>query len=269
MIDKILENVLQDNLREDNVAILFSGGIDSISLAFAAHRLGKKLHCYTMYVDGVVSKDAQNAIDVANKFGWEMTLIDVPTDNLFEDFKYLINHYGCKKKTQVECAWPFLYVYPHIKEREIISGLGADGLQGSSKKVCLHFKEPKELFDSYRRDYMNPEITPNPGGILQHEQLCEEFEKKFVAPYHDERVIDYFMQYDWYDLNRPYPKNKVIDAFPEFKQIKVRRHENLQLAAGIPSHFEKLLDNPEVNVYNRRRVMDLVRDWNDMGETLF
>jgi hypothetical protein len=39
--------------------------------------------------------------------------------------------------------------------------------------------------------------------------------------------------------------------------------------AGIPEHFEKLLDNREINVYNRDRIMDLVRDWHDVGPTLF
>ena len=77
------------------------------------------------------------------------------------------------------------------------------------------------------------------------------------------------MQFDWYEMNKPFQKVKVVDAFPEFKRTKVRRHENLQLAANIPSQFEKLLDNPEINLYNRKRVMDLVRDWQDKGESLF
>ena len=266
MIDRILMDLVNEQSKEQDVAVLLSGGIDSISVAFAAHRLGKTLHCYTMYVDGVVSKDAQNAIDTANEFGWNITTINVPTDNLANDFIKLVTQYGCKKKTQLECTWPFLYVYPHIKEKELLTGWGADGWYGVSKKACMHYKEPKEKFDQFRNEYF---AAPNPVGVRQQEQLCREYGIKYIAPYFDDRVKEYMMQFDWYEMNKPFQKVKVVNAFPEFKRTKVRRHENLQLAAGVPDHFEKLLDNPTVNLYNRKRVMDLVRDWQDKGESLF
>ena len=60
--------------------------------------------------------------------------------------------------------------------------------------------------------------------------------------------------------NQPEQKTVVRTAFPEFQQIPKRKHENLQLVAGVPKYFEKLLDDPELNEYNRKRVMDLVRD---------
>ena len=266
MIDNILMSIVNEQSKEQNVAVLLSGGIDSISVAFAAHRLEKTLHCYTMHVDGVVSKDAQNAINTANEFGWNITVIDVPTTNLVNDFKHLVQHYNCQKKTQLECTWPFLYVYPKIKEKELLTGWGADGWYGVSKKACMHYKEPKEKFDEFRRAYFD---APNPVGVRQQEQLCREHNIKFIAPYFEPRVEQYMMQYDWYEMNKPIQKVKVVEAFPEFKRTKVRRHENLQLAAGVPDHFEKLLDNPEINLYNRNRVIDLVRDWQNMGDALF
>lgn len=266
MIDQILTQIIDEQSKEQEVAVLLSGGIDSISVAFAAHRLGKTLHCYTMYVDGVVSADAQNAINTAKEFGWNITVIDVPTDNIENDFKHLVRHFKCAKKTQLECTWPFLYVYPNIKQKELLSGWGADGWYGVSKRACMHFKEPKEKFDEFRMAYFN---APNPVGVRQQEQLCREYGLKFIVPYFDKRVEEYMMQFDWYDMNRPFQKVKVVEAFPEFQRTKVRRHENLQLAAGVPNHFEKLLDNPNINLYNRKRVMDLVRDWTDVGETLF
>ncbi|NDB61766.1 hypothetical protein EB001_25495, partial [bacterium] len=119
MIDTILMDIVNEQSKEQDVAVLLSGGIDSISVAFAAHRLGKTLHCYTMYVDGVVSKDAQNAIDTAKEFNWDINIINVPTVNIVGDFKHLVSHYNCQKKTQLECTWPFLYVYPNIKEKEL------------------------------------------------------------------------------------------------------------------------------------------------------
>ena len=211
-------------------------------------------------------KNRKNAIDTAREFGWKHTIVGVPTNNLENDFKRLVKDYSCIKKTQLECTWPFLYLYPYIQQKELLSGWGADGWYGVSKKACLHFKEPKEKFDEFRRAYFD---APNPVGVRQQEQLCREYGLKFIVPYFDMRVEDYMMQFDWYEMNKPFQKVKVVEAFPEFQRTKIRRHENLQLAAGVPNHFEKLLDNPNINLYNRKRVMDLVRDWSDMGETLF
>ena len=266
MIDKIITKVVEEQIPEDNVAVLLSGGVDSQSVAFAAHRLGKNITAYTMYVDGNPSKDAQHAISVAEHFGWGLDVIDVPIDLLVEDFKQLVKKYDCKKKTQVECTWPFLYVYPRILEKVVLSGWAADGYYGLSKRCALHFKEPKEKFDEFRDGYFGGE---NVVGINQQYMLSEEYGKRFVAPYMDQRVKDYMYQFDWFEMNNPYQKHVVVEAFPEFKEIKVRKHESLQLAAGVPEIFESLLDNPDINLYNRQRTMDLIRDWQDVGPTLF
>ena len=51
---------------------------------------------------------------------WKFTGIKVPTDNLVEDFHRLVK-LDCRKKTHFECVYPFLYVYPEIKETEVLS----------------------------------------------------------------------------------------------------------------------------------------------------
>ena len=43
-IDKILEAVVEKEVHDKEVAVLLSGGVDSLSVAFSAHRLGKKIH---------------------------------------------------------------------------------------------------------------------------------------------------------------------------------------------------------------------------------
>ena len=54
--------------------------------------------------------------------------------------------------------------------------------------------------------------------------LSKEHNKRFIAPYMDKRVKDYMYQFDWYEMNKPYQKHVVVEAFPEFKDIKVRKH---------------------------------------------
>ena len=87
---------------------------------------------------------------------WDFVGVDIPVANLENDFKRLLKH-GCQKKTHFECVYPFLYVYEWIKEKYVLSGWAADGYYGVSKKACMHFKEPKSLFDQFRNDYFKRE----------------------------------------------------------------------------------------------------------------
>ena len=43
MIDNLLIDQIEQQTIDKNVAVLLSGGVDSLSVAFAAHRMGKKL----------------------------------------------------------------------------------------------------------------------------------------------------------------------------------------------------------------------------------
>ena len=61
MIDKIIEKVIDREVPDKEIAVLLSGGVDSLSVACAAHRLGKKVHGYTFHLDGNKSYDARKA----------------------------------------------------------------------------------------------------------------------------------------------------------------------------------------------------------------
>ena len=268
MIDKIITNIVDQEAPDQTVAVLMSGGTDSLTVAAAAHRLNKKLNCYTFRVDGKDSDDSIYAEKACKHFGCNFKLIDVPVNNIENDFFTLIKKYECKKKTHVECTFPFLYVYPHIKEKYILTGWAADGYYGVSKRANIHFKHTKELMNKFRQGYFGKLdettqkfIPGNPVGIKQQMLLAKSVDSILVAPYVDKKVWDWMIQYDWDFFNKPYQKAPLFDAFPELLEIKRRNHLNLQLAAGIPNYFEKLLDNKKINVYNRSRIMDLVRDW--------
>lgn len=259
MIDKLLEKSIAEKSKDDEVAVLLSGGVDSLSIAFAATRLGKRVTAYTFHLEGNPSYDSVKAVQVSDIMGWDCVVTQVPTTNLREDFFRLLNDIKCVKKTQFECCFPFLYVYRSIIEQEVLAGLGADGYYGVSKKACLHYKTPKSKFDEYRTQHYLPH---NLGGKIWQTRVAELYGKKYITPYVDEAIRDFFFQYDWFEVNQPFQKHHVITAFPEFKKIgKVNKHTNLQLCAGIDVAFEALLNDPIVNFKNRKRIMDVCRDW--------
>ena len=86
-----------------------------------------------------------------------------------------------------------------------------------SKKANIHYKHTKEKFDEFRDNYFLPENT---AGYIMHKKVSDMFNKKFITPYLSEDVKNYFYSMDWDDVNLPYQKNHVRNAFYQFKLIK-------------------------------------------------
>ena len=262
MIDNLLCEIIDEEVQSNEVALLLSGGVDSISLGMSAQRLGKKVSAYTFHLEGEPSYDSNTAQDVAKTLGWNIDVTVVPKTNLKEDFFTLLKEYDCKKKTHFECTHFGLYLYPRIKEKYILSGIDADGWYGVSKKARINFIQTKEKFDGFRDRYFGAD---NPAGILQQKMLAENYNKVLVHPYlwHD-KVKDFFMQYDWNELHQnKTEKYHVRTCYQnEFSKLnKIKTHLNLQLESKTDIMFEKLLDDIEINFKRRSRVMDICKDW--------
>ena len=66
----------------------------------------------------------------------------------------------------------------------------------------------------------------------------------------------------------PTQKHHVINTFNEFKLIgNVKKHLNLQTNCGIIELFETLLEDKQINFKNRKRIMDICRDWSVLNST--
>jgi len=260
-IDELLIDQIKQQTLDKDVAVLLSGGVDSLSVAFAAKRLGLNITAYTFHLKGQSSYDADKAVEVSKQFGWNYQVVEVPTDNLEQDFFTLAKEIKCVKKTHFECCYPFIHLYPHIKEREVLSGWAADGYYGISKKAILHYgpDKPKSKFDEFRNIYFDKK---NQAGYIWHNRVAEMNNKKFITPYLTENVKQYFYNMTWLQLNKPTQKHHVRTAFKkEFMNTGVKKHINLQLGSGVDKLFETLLNNKKINTNNRKRVMDICRDW--------
>ena len=261
MIGRILTETVARLSQDDHVAVLLSGGVDSISVALAAHRLNKKITAYSFKLDNTNNYDSDKAEEIAKIFKWKYKLIEVPTNNLQDDFLQLVSKFRCKKKTHFECVYPFMYVYPEIKEREVLSGWAADGYYGISKKAMMHYakKGQKTRFDEFRNEYF---AYNNRAGYNWHKSVADYYDKKFITPYLTEDVRMFFYDKDWEELNKPFQKHHVVNAFPEFKKFKFKKHINLQLGSGIDKLFESLLNNRTLNPKGKyKSVSGLCQSW--------
>ena len=125
----------------------------------------------------------------------------------------------------------------------------------------MHYKHPKEKFDHFRDDYFLPEKT---AGLKWHLTLAESYDKVMINPFLDKKVKDYFYQFTWDELNKPKQKQHIRDDFQELNKFgKIKPHLNLQLASGVDKVFETLLNNKKINFRNRKRMMDVCRDWSN------
>lgn len=231
---------LASEIADTDVAVMTSAGIDSASIVFALLELKKRVHIYSFTLDTHQSTDFINAQKLARLYNLDFTPIILPTnvDVLMKDVLKLHSEYGCIKKTEYECVWPFLYAYSQVKEDTIANGIPADGYFCLSKKGMIHYKD---RIDEFREMYFS---GPNVGQQKQHNLLAKNYNKKLFMPYLSRKVFDYLYGTTWEECNKPHQKQPILNAFPnDFKNIQVLKHTNLQLGdSGISELFNKLLD---------------------------
>ena len=258
MIDNILCEIIDEEVQSNEVALLLSGGVDSISVAFAANRLRKNIHGYSFRLDKSTNYDYDKAKYICEIMNWKFTGIVIDTSNLVDDF-YKLSKLGAKTKTNFETIYPFIHLIPQVEEQTVLTGWAADGYYGVSKKAIINYKHTKELFDKFRDDYFLPEKQASYSFL---KKVTDMNNKDLIAPYLHDKVKEYFYSMDWYELNKPTQKQHVRTAFAkEFDKIgKVKKHLNLQLESGINVLFESLLNNKKINYKNRTRVMDICKD---------
>lgn len=274
MIRKLLEDHIKNNVPDSEVAVLLSGGVDSVSVGLAAESAGKEVHAYSFYLDGAPSYDFTKAVEVAHKRNWKFTPIVVPINNLIQDWHKLVE-LKCRKKTHFECVFPFLYVYSKIKNQKyVLTGWGADGYFGPSKKAMMRYSsyKKKRNYVKYCKEHNQKRLNWNEfrlayldgdcAGLKEHTNLATEEKKIHVTPYLDSDVRKLLMSKSFEELNKPKQKYFIRKDFTELKKFgTIKPHQNLHLNAGVDKLFETLLNNPEINFKGRKRMMDVCRDW--------
>jgi DNA-cytosine methyltransferase len=275
-----LMSILTDACRKlsqhQDVALLLSGGLDSISVGVALEASGKNVHAYTIELDCYPSGDLRAAQLVAHRMGWPLSIISVPTSHISNDFMRLAVKHGCRRKVQFECSFPLMYAFKAIKETEIFSGFNADDHYGNTREIILEHARIKKSgrsakarqawFNAHRMSQFNRVRDLESGDTWGFAQrLAFDSGKRFCDPYLDDRIEEFFTRFSHEELaspDKPIVRASLADKAPGFLGT-ITRCLKLQKSIGASDLFKTILTCPKINGFERRyrSVSPLCQRW--------
>lgn len=256
-----MRNILNEDLstyKNQKIALLFSGGMDSLSLLLSCLDVGVKPHLYSFKLRNIESDDIKSARKIKDIFKLEYTEIVINQDisQLKEDIFTIVRMFRVKKKTQIQCIHPFMYIIPNIKEDVVISGLCADDLYGTSRKMQELGRKDNDGF-YMKRVEKHRDIEASSYKFIK--ELCEEYNKRFIAPYkQNDKLASCILSKNIKELHSPKQKNIMYESYKnEIDKYKLyRRNSNLQVNSGIREWHDVLL-NTELNKNNHKSIVGI------------
>lgn len=272
----MFESCTKRRVKSNDVALGLSGGIDSTIVGMSMQQAGKNVHAYTFQLGDQQSFDTKHASNTAHVMGWSWTRINLPTDlrAVMAAWPLLYRKFDCRKKSDFECAWPFLFVYPAVQEKFFAHGLSADAYFGLSRKAFKAGAAGKDadaaIFHKWREDHIGQYVGKGRAALgieytascaYQHRLMQDAYNITDVNPFIQRDVYKLLMDYSWQELNMPRQKHVLAGMYPTWMtKVGHRNHLNYQLVAGIDHHFERLLKTP-LNFRKRSRVIDMMGDY--------
>jgi DNA-cytosine methyltransferase len=251
---------------ENKVALLLSAGRDSITTGIACQEAGKIIHAYTYELEGYHSHERERVESIARHFGWELTVVSVPTRDLAADFKRLAIGFRCKKKVHFEVSYPLLYVIPAIDEDEIWTGWNADDHYGNTREYIFcqaRLKrqgagdvQRKEHFDAYRRStYAEFDRCGSSHTFWKGAEICSEHGKRLLDAYADPAIREHFSHFGHDQLSplgKPIIRESFCDAVSGLPESFIAKGQRLQKGGRVDELFRTLLANPDINRFETR-----------------
>lgn len=234
-LTSVLRSAIRRMVEGRDVAVAFSGGLDSGIVAAIAKDYASSVKLYTAGV-----KDAYDVLEsesVAEILGLEWEHILITEDELEGNIREMIDVTGTVNPITLSFEIPLFYVSKNVQQRYIIGGQGADELfAGYSKYIGLSEDEFKDLREADMARLFNY--------TLAHEKMvADHFGKEILYPYLDRDVMDLVGRIDMKDLIpgdvRKENLRKVADNIGQ-PVVAAKKKKAAQYGSGAMNLFRKI-----------------------------
>jgi asparagine synthase (glutamine-hydrolysing) len=208
---KALFAAVEKRVRDQNeVGIIFSGGVDSVVIAYIARQLGTDITCYTSGFRE--SSDVINSKKVAEEMGFKLKVDELTKGKIDRELKNIITAIESTDHLQIDVAIPIFFAVQLAKEdgiRVMLTGQGAD-----------------ELFAGYP---WYPTILTEQGPNILTESLWSDIKNLYKDTLERE---DKILMYHSIELRVPY-----LD--PEVIEIAMSISENLKIKNNVVKYIHR------------------------------
>lgn len=258
--EKRFKELLYDSVKksiDDEVAVAFSGGIDSLLLAYLM-----KDFCKTrLYVTGLKqSYDIDAAKTAAEKIGLPLEVLEITEEEIesaIGEIIRILSDLDIKEDTSlppkdptsiitISFNMPFYFVAKNCREKLIVSGQGPDTyLGGFTKHLQLSEKELEKELEKNTYDLIH-------AGSKQHQRIAESFGKSVTLPYLDKELLEFSLKLpvEWKirDGKRKYILVRVAKLFDIPEDLAERTKKSAQYGSGIMKALKKIAKKKGVSV---------------------
>lgn len=234
-LTSVMKHVIEEMVSGKDIAVAFSGGLDSGIVAAVAKEYANSVRLYTAGVENAY--DVVASEELSRTLGIEWEHISISDADLEQNVREMISVTGTVNPITLSFEIPLFYVSKSARERYIIGGQGADELfAGYSKYIGLSENDLKDRMEADMVNLLN--VT------LVHERaVSEHFSKTIFYPYLDRRVMDVVGRIDMKDMIpgeiRKENLRKVAEAIGQ-PEVAEKKKKAAQYGSGAMNLLRKI-----------------------------
>lgn len=177
-----LDSAIRSTVSDRDVAVAFSGGLDSGVLAVLCARYAKSVRLYTVGVEG--SYDVRASEELSRTLGLEWEHIPIDDLSMMDGLAHMISVTGTLDPIVLSFEVPLMYILPRSREGIVVTGQGAD-------EVFLGYSKYLGLSDEDLRAQLDEDMSKLHAVTRVHEnRMAEHYGRTVICPFLDDRVLD-------------------------------------------------------------------------------